>query len=346
MDWIELAVALLVILAGSELFTNGVEWVGEGFGLSEGAVGSVLAAIGTALPETVLPLIAILFGSAVAGSSVGVGAILGAPLMLSTLALALSGASGLAFAGRRGGDSTLRPRPDVVGMDLSFFLPMYAAAVIAGLAHLEVLRWVVAGLLVITYGVYVVRHFRAPAEAQIETEAAGEVRPLRLRAWARRLLGRPREWPPQPPAWASAAQTLVGLALIIAGAKFFVDGIETISSQLRLPALLFALLVAPVATELPETFNSVLWIRRGKDTLAIGNVTGAMVFQASFPVSIGLLLTSWRLSQDGLVAALVALAAGGLVLTTLRVRGRLPAWSLVAQAILYAGYVIYALVGR
>ena len=63
MDWALLILSLLVILAGAELFTNGVEWIGEGFGLSEGAVGSVLAAVGTALPETILPIIAILSGT-------------------------------------------------------------------------------------------------------------------------------------------------------------------------------------------------------------------------------------------------------------------------------------------
>ena len=63
MDWFDLVFALLVILLGAQLFTNGVEWIGEGFGLSEGMVGSVLAAIGTALPETVLPFVAILSGA-------------------------------------------------------------------------------------------------------------------------------------------------------------------------------------------------------------------------------------------------------------------------------------------
>src|SRR5438105_8357906 len=91
MRWLELVIALGVILAGAELFTNGVEWVGEGFGLSEGAVGSVLAAIGTALPETILPLVAILSGHEGVGDDVGIGAILGSPLMLATLAVAILG---------------------------------------------------------------------------------------------------------------------------------------------------------------------------------------------------------------------------------------------------------------
>jgi cation:H+ antiporter len=96
-----------------------------------------------------------------------------------------------------------------------------------------------------------------------------------------------------------------------------------------------------VATELPEKFNSIIWIRRRKDTLALGNITGAMVFQSSFPVTIGLLLTPWRLSGDALVSAIVALVAGAVLWVTLKVRGTLGGPLLLGQGILYAGYVAY-----
>ena len=83
MDILILAVAFVVILLGAELFTNGIEWFGRKLELAEGAVGSVLAAVGTALPETMIPIIAILFGGGgEATDEVGVGAILGAPFML------------------------------------------------------------------------------------------------------------------------------------------------------------------------------------------------------------------------------------------------------------------------
>ena len=93
MAWLVLLLALAIILAGAELFTNGVEWVGEGFGLSEGAVGSVLAAVGTALPETILPIVAIVGGKP-SGDDIGIGAILGAPFMLTTLAMFALGRHG------------------------------------------------------------------------------------------------------------------------------------------------------------------------------------------------------------------------------------------------------------
>src|SRR3954447_22355278 len=98
-----LAIGLVVILAGSELFTNGIEWFGHKLNLAEGAVGSVLAAVGTALPETMIPLVAILVGGQSGGSeesahAIGVGAILGAPFMLSTLAMFVTGVGVIVYA--------------------------------------------------------------------------------------------------------------------------------------------------------------------------------------------------------------------------------------------------------
>src|SRR5512147_2308584 len=90
-NWFLLLIALGVILLGATVFTNGLEWFGKKMNLSDGAVGSIFAAVGTALPETIIPIIAILFGSKEAGHSIGVGAIIGAPFMLGTLAFFISG---------------------------------------------------------------------------------------------------------------------------------------------------------------------------------------------------------------------------------------------------------------
>ena len=100
-------ISLALILAAAVLFTNGVEWLGKRFNLSEGGVGSVLAAVGTALPETVIPIVAIIGMGEV---DVGMGAILGAPFMLITLTLPLAATwiILLSALGRR--DRNLRPR--------------------------------------------------------------------------------------------------------------------------------------------------------------------------------------------------------------------------------------------
>jgi cation:H+ antiporter len=341
-EWAVLIISLFVILVGAELFTNGVEWIGEGFGLSEGAVGSVLAAVGTALPETLLPLVAILSGHAT-GDQIGTGAILGAPLMLTTLAMVVVAVS--VFWAARGGRRSLDLRIDrgVIRQDLGYFLAMYALAFLAGIVHVRPFHVLLSIVLLVGYVYYVRRHFAGPGEPDLEVEAGGEIKPLEL--W--RLLARLRSgmgpWSTERGMATPFVQTGIALAVIVGGAELFVHSVEVIGTQLGLSPLAFSLLVAPLATELPEKFNSILWIRQGKDTLAMGNMTGAMVFQASFPVTVGLLFTEWRLDQTGLVAAVIALVAGGVLWATLRLRGRLSARLLLLQGVFYVGYVGYVL---
>jgi len=342
MDWALLVFSLLVILAGAELFTNGIEWVGEGFGLSEGAVGSVLAAVGTALPETILPIIAIVSGHA-AGEEIGVGAILGAPFMLTTLAMVVIAVAILIFArgGRRSRD--LEIDHGVIRQDLGYFLVMYSLAVVAGLLHVKAIDYGLAIALVVGYGYYVRRHFQTPGEHELEEEAGTEINPLYVWRWVRAVIRRLPEWSKDRSTAAPFVQVAIALGLIVLGAEIFVGAVSTLGEAAGIPPLAFSLLVAPLATELPEKFNSVLWVRRRKDTLAMGNMTGAMVFQASFPVTIGLLFTPWELTGDALVAALVALAAGSVLYATLRFRRRLSAPLLLVQGVFYVGYVGYVL---
>ncbi|HKN00835.1 MAG TPA: hypothetical protein VJX23_09995, partial [Candidatus Binataceae bacterium] len=68
-----------------------------------------------------------------------------------------------------------------------------------------------------------------------------------------------------------------------------------------------SLILSPLATELPEKYNSVVWIRQKKDHLALANITGAMVFQSCIPVALGLAFTPWILTAPEILAATVAL---------------------------------------
>ena len=342
MVWVLLFVALLVILAGAELFTNGIEWIGEGFGLSEGAVGSVLAAVGTALPETLLPLVAILSGHH-AGEEIGTGAILGAPFMLTTLAMVVIAVTVLSYSrdGKRSSD--LRFDARVIRQDLGYFLIMYSLATVAGLLHSKLFDYGLVIALLVGYAYYVRRHFQTPGEAELEEEAETEIKPLYLWSGLRRLKRSMIEWSKDTSTGAPFVQVGIALVLIVAGAELFIKSVDVVADVFHVSPLAFSLLVAPVATELPEKFNSVIWVRRKKDTLALGNMTGAMVFQSSFPVTIGLLLTPWNLDGPALVAAVLALAAGSVLWLQIRVRGRLSGKMLLLQGVFYVGYVVYVI---
>jgi len=240
MDLLLLVVALAVILLGAELFTNGIEWFGHRLNLAEGAVGSVLAAVATAMPETLIPVIAIIGPAIFGGGSpnsaeIGVGAILGAPFMLSTLAMFVTGIAIVLFSrrGRRGTEMTINVR--ILGRDIVYFVVAYAIAI--GTAFLppdlDVVRWVVAAALVVIYAVYVRAHFTDPAE---EGEAS-ELNRLHLTRLTRRgrnagveievLPGEDHgdEYAGPPRLRIIITQVVGALALIIIGAQVFVGAV-------------------------------------------------------------------------------------------------------------------------
>ena len=140
----------------------------------------------------------------------------------------------------------------------------------------------------------------------------------------------------------AVAQLVLGLALLVAGAKGFVHGIEGVSNAIGVSALLLSLLVIPIATELPEKVNSILWSRRGKDTLAMGNLTGAMVFQGTLLPAIGIMLTPWAPRFDVLTGVAATLIAAIWLRAHAR-RDGVAVWALLACGILYATFLAISL---
>ncbi len=345
MDLLVLALAFVVILLGSELFTNGIEWFGRKLELAEGAVGSVLAAVGTALPETMIPIIAILFagtGASHSSEAVGIGAILGAPFMLSTLAMFVTGVGVLYWRGRRPTGTRMPVDTVVLVHDIRTFVVAYSLAIAAAFlpAELSFAKPIVAVVLLLIYAWYVKGHFDA------DTGNDGtDLAPLRFHRLDRR--GR-RHDPDVPRLRVVNLQVLVALACIVGGAYLFVGAVQHVASVLGVSELMLALVIAPIATELPEKFNSLIWVRQGKDTLAMGNITGAMVFQSAIPTVVALLFAadSWRVTADSLLAfvsagmAFVAVAA---VFLPMWRRARLDGRSLLVGGVVYLLYLAVVL---
>jgi len=328
-DLIILAVGLIIILIAAELFTNSIEYVGDKLNLSKNFTGSVLAAVGTALPESILPIIAILFFRDNAGEEIGIGAILGAPFMLATLAFPLVGFT--AFVGYLMKKRSLELNVDMnhLRKDMIFFLVSYAIALLIvpyELKHSKLLADFTAIFLIIVYIAYVILTLTSDSE---EMEDAHHLYLTFNKFNANLPLG--------------IFQLIFALVIMIIGAHLFVEGIEKLSNIIGLPPLVFSLLLAPVATELPEKINSVLWILRGKDTLAIGNISGAMVFQSTIPVSIGIFLTDWNIGDLGLISGIFTILAGFIVVILSFFSRKLLTFGLSIGAIFYIIYIILVL---
>jgi Ca2+/Na+ antiporter len=218
-----LILSFVIILAGAEMFTNGVEWAGARLKISEAAVGSLLAAVGTALPETLIPAVALLSGPGdhPAHSAVGVGAIMGAPLMLSTLALFVMGGAAIGFRKRRGRVAMI-VAPHDVRRDLAFFLPVFLVLVVLGTLNLGlVARRAAAGGLIFVYGAYGVTMLRQKRAEGIALEHG---------LYFERIF---RGNPLAPRFRMTLAQVIGGVVAILIGANAFVDEIVLFSHRVE-----------------------------------------------------------------------------------------------------------------
>ncbi len=324
-----LIISTVIILIGAETFTNALEHLGEKLKISEGITGSIFAAVGTALPESMVPIIAILgsTGSEAVRHDVGIGAILGAPLLLSTLAFFLMA---VFAAKKRGWSGEFNPEPSGLNRDLRWFLIAFTLGGVALFvpSDLQLVRWGIAALLVLIYGTYLfltIRASKALVQAGHATEADHPLFLSRVKI--------PTNIP------TILLQLSIGLAFIIIGTKGFVYSIEHISVWLSVSALTLSLIIIPFATELPEKVNSILWINRGRDTMAFGNISGAMVFQGSLLPALGIALTAWSPRPEILLGVAVTMLASMYLLLQIR-RGTLKPYHMLINGLCYMSYLL------
>jgi cation:H+ antiporter len=315
-----------VILAGAVVFTNAVEWAGHRLALGQGAVGSLLAAVGTAMPETLIPIVAIV-GGASGAEGVAIGAIIGAPFLLATIAMVVVGLSALAYRNRRSQGTRLAAHAPTLDRDLGFFLCFFTLAALLGLGIPHPVRIVLAVVFVGAYAVYVRRTLHRGGEV----ESAESIQPLILSRSSRG----------EPSGNLIVVQFLVGLGAMVGGAHLFVQEAIELADTVGVEPLVLSLILAPLATELPEKANSFFWVRNGKDALALGNITGAMVFQSTIPVAFGLAFTDWDLDRFAMLSAALGIAGGVVAFWALRLQGRFRVPAIFGWAALYAVFPIY-----
>ncbi|MDX6601597.1 MAG: cation:H+ antiporter [Solirubrobacterales bacterium] len=319
------------MLAGALLFTGAVEWIGHRLNLGEGAVGSVLAAVGTAMPETLIAIVALLDVSE-GSEDVAIGAIVGAPFLLGTLAMGLVGLFAYLYRDRRKTGLHLDTHGPTLERDLLFFLGFFGLAGLLAWGPPAGVRIVFGIVFLLAYVLYVARTLRSSGEVQ-EEETLNP------------LIFDPRKEHREEPALALCiVQVVVGLGAMIGGAHLFVEELLTIAEHIGVEALVLALILAPLATELPEKVNSFFWVRENKDALALGNISGAMVFQSTIPVGIGLLFTDWALTSNAVLSICLGVAGGLLAYFSLHRAGafRLPA--VIGWFALYTAFLVVVIV--
>lgn len=295
-----LLLCLPLMVGACALFTNGLEWVGKKKAWSHGVVGSVLASLGTTLPETAIPLIAILVIGTHQAKDIGTGAILGAPFVLTTVAFAFSGAAAMFYSSaRKSANHVLQS--DILVKDLGWFVAAFSVALLCTRLRSAWLRLPVALALVLAYVLHVRGHF---GELRQEEEDPSQ------------LYFAPKH--SNPHLATCAMQALLGLAIVLPIAYLFVTRIESLSSSIGVAPALLSLFVSPVASELPEIINSTIWMRQGRSTLALGNISGAIMFQGTILVALGMCLTPWLPERKVALSGAFSVAAALFAIFALR----------------------------
>jgi len=326
----------VVIYLACEWFVNAVEWLGARLKVGPLAVGTILAAAGTALPESVVTLVAILFGSKHSGDDIGVGAALGGPLVVGTIAYAVTGVMLLSrrrtrvremAGGIAGAEPPAAPLDGTdmrrLARDQTWFLAIFVVKVGLGLVAFAIKPWL--GLLF--FAAYAVYFWRETGGSG-EHAADEDLEPLKLQ---------PRRTSPSTPA--VVAQTLATLVVIFLASQLFVRQLEWAGPAIGLSPIVVALLLSPVATELPEVMNAIIWVRQGKTPLALANISGAMMIQATVPSGIGLLGTPWHFDAPLILAGVATLASVIYLLVLFRT-GRATAGRLIVAAVFYLLFAV------
>jgi Ca2+/Na+ antiporter len=174
------------------------------------------------------PLVAIIASSGIEGAAdhIGVSAVW-APFMLSTLAMFVTGIGVLAFRKRRANGSEMKVDTHVLSTDIRYFFVAYSIAIAAALvpADMSYLRYGAVVALLGVYAWYVKSHF----EADPSVDAVDD--PVAFRRSTCATTGRASDTRLR----IVSLQVLVALAMIVGGAVIFVDAVEHIAHDLRLP---------------------------------------------------------------------------------------------------------------
>ncbi|WP_406543361.1 sodium:calcium antiporter [Clostridium ljungdahlii] len=319
---ITMLLSALLIYFSCEFFVNSIEWVGKAFNISKNAVGTVLAAFGTALPESIVTLIAVVFGANSSQKDIGVGSALGGPLVLSTIAYAVVGVSIIMFSSKRKIGKHIKINTRKLGRDQIWFMCIFVFKVALGFVAFSIKHWL-GFLFLAVYVLYSYGELKAGAEETEEKLEPLKISPKNTHPTKIMILG----------------QTIVSLVFIFAGSQIFVHNLGSLSSFLGVPPHIIALILSPVATELPETLNAVIWVRQGKENLALANISGSMMIQATVPSALGIIFTPWMFDKSLALSAFITFIAILFLWITLR-KSHLSAWRLSLNALLYVVFIV------
>lgn len=249
-DILILLLGLGLILVGANALTDGASAVAKRFGISDLVIGLTIVAMGTSAPELVVSVTAALNDSA----ELALGNVVGSNIFNI---LAIVGCTAMVMPISVGKGLMSKELPLVILSSLV----MWAVAsdtLLDGEAANVVSR--IDGILLLAFFAIFMRYTFSIAKA--DSPDTEEIKPM--------------------PMWKAALWIIGGLAGLIFGGRYFVDGASGIARSLGVSESVIGLTLVAAGTSLPELATSVVAALKKNPGIAIGNVIGSCLFNVFF----------------------------------------------------------------
>ncbi len=321
--------SIVVVIISGFFFNNAMEWLGKRFELSEGAIGSFLSITGTSIPLCIIPLIAFIFLRGVETIQIGIGAIIGIPFVLSTLAFAITGWTIISLAKKDERAIEIDADYIIISRDLKFFLITYSFAIFAGLLADKVPKVFIGFVLLVVYGYYIYRNV-------IYEERVSEELRNPLFFSSRRG---------ETTLEIIIFQLISSLISLIGGSWLFIHAMKEIvvltgGAESQLVGLILAIIFVPIIIEIPSRFNLIAWLKESKDTLALGDIISSMIFQSCILVMLGILFSPWKLQGIALFVGGIPIVVTALIYITMTIREKINPYVLLGSGGFYLIFIV------
>lgn len=307
-------VGLAVLVGGAELLIRSASRLAVTFGISPLVVGLTVVAFGTSAPEMAVGVQSALDGQ----TDLALGNVTGSNMFNTLAALGVASIIGALVVRQK---LVRREMPVLVLVSVVVLV----MALSGGISRIEGVALFVGAVVYTVWAIRVERN--EPPEVQAEY-----VEGLVNRA-------RPRHWS------IDTGAVVVGLVLLVLGARWLVAGASDIAVSLGMSELLVGVTIVAIGTSLPELATSVVAAVRGERDIAVGNVVGSNLF--NLLVVLGLTAAVSPLGvpvpdqvMDFQLPALVvvSLLCFGVFYTQMAVRR----WEGIAFLLLYGAYMAYS----
>ncbi len=315
MNVLTLLLGLILVILGAQFMVDGSVAVAKRYRMPEFLIGLTIVGIGTSMPELVVSVVAGLEGK----DSIAIGNVVGSNLANILLIL--------------GATALIRPvsiSPASMRTDIPYniFLTVVLLFMCFGLTFLHGTptgsisrpEGIVLLLLFAGYMVYSFRHTPRTAES---AEAASPVMPM----------------------WKAVVKIAAGLAGLIFGGRWFVNGASGVAESLGMSQAAIAITIVAIGTSLPELATSVVAAVKGNTQLALGNVIGSNIFNIGLILGAASLITPLSVGTITIWDIAVTLLAGIMLwLSCYTFRGRrVNRVDGILFLAVYAVYMVYLL---